>query len=155
MISIILFFFISTFASECTHGEFTYCSSNKCAISWDLVLLATTWVPQFCSSKCCDMPKRLGQMTDGFTMHGWWPSFSTGGMPACCPYTTSKTEVQNVIESDESLLDEIAYYWPSLSSCHFIEYEYDKHGTCLGDVYMGDSGVKGYIRAAIKLLKKI
>ena len=146
-------FIFTTLSSECTHGEFELCTSNKCSISWDLALLTTTYVPEFCTGKCCELPTRLGEMTDGFSMHGWWPSFTDGGMPACCTYTTSREQVKKVIESDDALLDEIAYYWPSLSKCHFIEYEYDKHGTCFGDVYVGDNGVKQYIYAAIKLLK--
>ena len=88
------FFIFTVFASECTHGEFTMCTSNTCAISWYLVVLSTTYVPEFCSSKCCDLPTRLGEMTDGFSMHGWWPQFTDGGMPACCPYTTSREQVQ-------------------------------------------------------------
>ncbi|BFU20673.1 ribonuclease, putative [Entamoeba histolytica HM-1:IMSS-B] len=142
------------YAEQCVHDEFELCTSNNCRVTWDFVLLVTTWPGEFCKTKCCDMPTRLGQMTDGFTMHGWWPSFSSGSMPACCKYATSRAEVQKVIESDPALLDDIAFYWPSLSRCHFIEYEYDKHGVCLTDVYTGENGAKDYVNAAIKLIKQ-
>ncbi|ELP92927.1 extracellular ribonuclease LE precursor, putative [Entamoeba invadens IP1] len=140
--------------ADCSHGQFELCTSNNCKVTWDFVLLVTTWPGYFCSTKCCDSPTRLnGVMTDGFTMHGWWPSFSSGSMPACCTYATNRTNVKSTVEADNDFLDEVAYSWPSLSNCEFFLYEYDKHGVCLTNIYKGVEGPKQYGRAAMKLLK--
>ena len=149
------FFFISlAFASSCTHKDFSMCSSNKAAVSWDYMLLVETWVGQYCSSSCCDGPSYTGgEINTGFTLHGWWPNY-VSGYPSCCKQTVSDSAVTQLIENDSSFKHDLAYYWPSLNKCKFFQYEYDKHGTCVSDVYSGSNGPKEYGKAAISLMKK-
>ncbi|KAL7716547.1 Extracellular ribonuclease LE [Entamoeba marina] len=154
MLLLLITLVFTTLASDCEHGSFELCTSNKCNIVWDLVLLVATWPGYFCTTKCCDMPSSVNAIKSGFTMHGWWPSFSSGSMTACCNYQTNRTYVEKLVESNQVLLENVAYNWPSLSKCQFVLYEYDKHGVCLGNVYDDDNGPVDYINSAIKLLNQ-
>ena len=149
------FFFIATaLASSCTHKDFSMCSSNNAAVSWDYLLLVETWVGQYCYSNCCDPPTYTGgEIRTGFTLHGWWPNF-VSGYPSCCKSDVSDSAVTSLIENDSDFKYKLAYNWPSLNKCKFFQYEYDKHGTCVSDVYSGSNGPKEYANAAIYLLNK-
>ncbi|KAL7717623.1 Ribonuclease DdI [Entamoeba marina] len=119
--------------ADCSHGSFSLCSSHNTQVSYDYALHVQTWVGNFCYKKCCDLPSTTMAIRTGFTMHGWWPEFNSGGYPSCC----------------KTLMERISYNWPSLSKCQFVNYEYDKHGTCLSDVYDGATGPKDYMNAAM------
>ena len=153
MISI--FFLISlSFAISCTHKNFTFCSKYQTKPSWDYQVHVQTWAGNFCYSSCCDLPTSTMAIHTGFTMHGWWPEYYNG-YPSCCKnegYTVD--DVTKIIKSDEDFKQDIAYYWPSLGKCRFFEYEYDKHGTCITDIYSGKTGPKDYANAAINFMKK-
>ena len=152
MIAFLLF--ISTaLSAECSHGTYSMCSSNSAAVTWDYVLHVQTWAGYFCSTKCCDLPSTTMDVHEGFTMHGWWPNFISG-YPSCCKQSDfTDAEVTSMIESDSTLKKDLAYYWPSFTKCHFFQYEYDKHGTCIQDMYAGLTGVKNYANAAMNFMK--
>ena len=124
--------------------------------SWDYHNLVLTWQGNFCAgSNCCDLPSSTMSIRPGFTIHGWWPEYNSG-YPEYCPYPSGLTfdAVTKMIKDDEEFKQDIAYYWPSERKCKFFEYEYEKHGTCLADVYDGETGPKDYAMAAINFVKK-
>jgi len=82
-------------------------------------------------------------------MHGWWPNF-VSGYPSCCQSPYTDDQVSSMITGD--FKEKLAYYWPSLTKCKFFNYEYDKHGTCVTDVYDGSQGPVDYANAAIKIM---
>ncbi|GAB1219047.1 hypothetical protein ENUP19_0011G0047 [Entamoeba nuttalli] len=137
--------------AKCSHKDFAMCSSNSCAVSYDYLLLVETWPGQFCHSKCCDLPKTTMALKPGFTLHGWWPNF-VSGYPSCCKSPYTDAQVSKMIENDPEFMEALSYNWASLSKCKFFNYEYDKHGTCVSDVYNGATGPKDYAMTAIKML---
>ena len=148
-----LFFLFISFTFACKHGEFSRCAKNNAAVSWDYVLHVQTYSSQFCIENCCDLPNATMDIHPGFTIHGWWPNF-VSGYPSCCKQTEfSDDDVTAMIDSDTTLKNDLAYYWPSLTKCHFFQYEYDKHGTCIQDMYAGLTGVKNYANAAMNFVK--
>ena len=148
----ILLLIASAFAA-CSHKNFASCSSYNTKPSYDYMLHVQTWRGQFCSEKCCDLPKGDGSINPGFQMHGWWPQF-TSGYPSCCQTETKADAVTKMIKSDSDMKKKIQYYWPSLSKCKFFEYEYTKHGTCVSNYYSGSTGPKKYLNGAIYLLQQ-
>ncbi|KAL7719675.1 Ribonuclease [Entamoeba marina] len=148
-----LFVLIASALAACSHKNFSPCSSGSTSPSHDLMLHVQTWPGYFCSSHCCDMPTALGEMRSGFTMHGWWPEYFSG-YPSCCKNSYNTTYLKKVIDNDQQLKEDIAYNWPSLTKCLFVEYEYMKHGTCISDIYGGADGPKDYMNSAIYLLNK-
>ena len=135
---------------KCSHKNFNMCASNKSPASWDYILHVQTWAGQFCHSKCCDLPKTTMAIRSGFTMHGWWPNFISG-YPSCCKSIYTPDKIRSIIAKDAQLKQDLAMNWPSLTKCLFFNYEYDKHGTCLSNVYDGETGPRDYAEAAMKL----
>ncbi|ELP85637.1 ribonuclease DdI precursor, putative [Entamoeba invadens IP1] len=148
----LVFLLVATALSKCSHSDFAMCSSNKAKVTWDYVLHVQTWPGNFCKSKCCDLPKTTMMMRDGFTMHGWWPEFVSNGYPSCCTSPYTDAEVQKTIDNDAEFMEALSLNWASLSKCKFFNYEYDKHGTCLTNIYDGATGVKDYAMAAMNFL---
>lgn len=71
-----------------------------------------------CSSGCNNI----------FTIHGMWPSVSSGTQPAFCGGTFNVDDIK-------SIMSRMEYAWPSYDGTNlsFWSHEYDKHGSCAKD----------------------
>ncbi|EMH75665.1 ribonuclease, putative [Entamoeba histolytica HM-1:IMSS-B] len=137
--------------AKCSHKNFGLCSNHNTEVSYDYILHVQTWAGQFCKTQCCDLPETTRAFHEGFTMHGWWPNF-VSGYPSCCKSPYTDAQVSKLITGN--FKEQLSYNWPSLTKCKFFNYEYDKHGTCLSDVYNGSTGPKDYATAAMNILIK-
>jgi ribonuclease T2 len=92
-------------------------------------------------------------ITRGFTLHGFWPNYQGSGYPDCCSAPYTRADIETMIGKGDTKF-ELDTYWPALKKCKFVEYEWDKHGTCAASVYNGTYGPSDYWTAAIGLQRK-
>lgn len=131
-------------------------------------LFVQSWPGDFCSDSCCQLnnePNAPAKLPPGFTIHGYWPNWKehenqgNKNWPECCQADVDGTPatgamVRKMVEADDSLEADVATYWPAMKSGGFLEYEFDKHGTCALHVYTGSTGPHDYVEATINMRKK-
>ncbi|KAH3759038.1 ganglioside gm2 activator [Pelomyxa schiedti] len=105
----------------------------------------------------CAVVVIMGADVRRFIIHGLWPDYDGGKdkFPVCCESRYySEEAVKLVCASHEELQQQLAVAWPALKQCNFLQYEYDKHGTCASTVYDGENGPLDYWTAAVNLWNK-
>jgi ribonuclease T2 len=92
-----------------------------------------------------DLPKNV------FTMHGLWPSYSSGQQIGDC----NKGADVKIVEDQSDLFLEMDTKWPSYTSGNtkFWGHEYNKHGFCYTSKYKTQD-YKEYFRFALNVFKK-
>eukprot|EP00753_Platysulcus_tardus_P016594 PLAT5869.1.p2 GENE.PLAT5869.1~~PLAT5869.1.p2 ORF type:complete len:225 (+),score=104.30 PLAT5869.1:29-676(+) len=88
--------------------------------------------------------------TTEFTLHGLWPSLSSGSEEPC--FCTNQQFDQSKISD---LVGEMSVYWASYEStdASFWAHEYEKHGTCAEKV-SSMATEHGFFSTALSLRKK-
>lgn len=142
---------------SCNNTPMSGCSSKRRAREWSFAAFVQTWPGTFCSDNCCKTSDTLSK--EGFTIHGLWPNFQQTpnspkrNYPFCCsgPNAIEGSQVAQMIAANPSVQKDVDTYWPALKRPGFIEYEWDKHGTCASSVY---ANPLDFIKAAINLRKR-
>lgn len=85
------------------------------------------------------------------TMHGLWPSLTSGAMLETC----NQGKTIPVVEDGSALFTDMKTYWRSVmgSNKSFWEHEYNKHGYCYSQKTKNFE-VKNYFQTAMGLYKK-
>ena len=137
--------------AACPSGNMDAGCNYKEQTKADFVMMVETWPGTFCNDGCCKMPDGYSTPTE-FTIHGYWPNYNSG-YPACCKSSYQEGDISDIFK-DAAMEKKLNTYWPALKRCKFVEYEFEKHGTCAMNVYNGTSGVKDYLNAALNLREK-
>ena len=106
-------------------------NKNKKAVweKYDFYVMSTLWGPTYCKSlwkerkECYEKLKK--NELNILTIHGLWPSYSSGIIPQWCNLDTN-IEINNYTEDMEK-------YWINIyqkENKEFWELEYNKHGFC-------------------------
>nr|BAF35958.1 Sc-RNase [Pyrus communis] len=116
---------------------------SSSAAKYDYFQFTQQYQPAVCNSNptpCSDPTDKL------FTVHGLWPSKSSGRDPKRC----SKTPVQS--QTITNLKAQLEIIWPNVlnraNNITFWETQWEKHGTCGGPTIQGD---EHYFRTVIKM----
>lgn len=85
------------------------------------------------------------------TLHGLWPSLSTGNQLEIC----NQGDKIEVVDDGSELFKEMRTYWLSVTSRDesFWEHEYNKHGYCYSAKYK-DFSQKNFFQLVMDLFKK-
>eukprot|EP00727_Mastigamoeba_balamuthi_P009127 m51a1_g4837 hypothetical protein (256) ;mRNA; r:215905-216967 len=138
----------------CRYGDMDAGCSFSDQPDWSYMLFTLTWPGAFCADGCCRHPRGARVPAD-FTIHGLWPNYDGNSYPSCCQTQFSGDDLANLVNSDASLLRALNTYWPALKKCQFVQYEFDKHGSCAtASTYSGDNGLRDYLEAALYLRSK-
>eukprot|EP00727_Mastigamoeba_balamuthi_P012365 m51a1_g7751 hypothetical protein (291) ;mRNA; f:50191-51437 len=140
-------------------GECSQCASvpldPNCTFlprpEWSFLIFASSWPGTFCLDGCCKLPPGVDSISPGFTIHGLWPNYDGLAYPTCCVCPFTRLHVVTMLMQDDKVLDKLRLYWPVLKRCDFLQYEYDKHGTCAASLYDGPTGPIDYFTAALNL----
>ena len=97
--------------------------------TYDIYVLAVQWGSTLCITKGTTCYEKLKQIpTHSMSLHGLWPSLSTGvTLPDC----NSGVQIDIIDNGSETFL-KMRQYWPSLTGTNkeFWDHEYNKHGFC-------------------------
>lgn len=115
--------------------EYTYEITNK-AEEYDMYVLSVQWPSTFClQSKTSDTcNNKLNIITNNtFTLHGLWPSHSSGQQMHDC----NSGEKIPIADDGSLVFKEMMKVWPSLSGPNegFWTHEYNCHGYCFMEKY--------------------
>jgi len=92
---------------------------------WDYLTFTQTWPPTFCKFNKCNIPHNI----TGWTIHGLWPSSSTGKDPFDC---SGAPEFN--IDIIKPIYSKLIVNWANLLNFNepldFWKHEWNKHGTC-------------------------
>eukprot|EP00727_Mastigamoeba_balamuthi_P007304 m51a1_g3194 hypothetical protein (249) ;mRNA; f:447312-448466 len=142
-------------AAACDWGNMDAHCSYTSQPDWSYMMFTQTWPGTFCEDGCCRVPRGTPEVPVGFTIHGLWPNYDSPAYPSCCKSQFNNTYLNDLINSNSDLKTELKTYWPALKKCMFVQYEFDKHGTCATQsAYSGDSGLYDYLRAGLYLRGK-
>ena len=97
--------------------------------SYDIYVFAVQWGSTLCITKGTSCYEKLKQIpTHSMSIHGLWPSLSTG---ATLPDCNSGDQI-DIIDNGSPVFLQMRQYWPSLTGTNkeFWEHEYNKHGYC-------------------------
>ena len=118
---------------------------------YDIYVFALQWAATLCKSKGTKCYEKLKVIPPHhMTIHGLWPSYSSGKSIADC--NTGATI--DVIDDGDSTFLEARKYWPSLTGENkdFWNHEYNKHGYCVNKRFEQDvNNYKFYMQKAIDL----
>lgn len=99
-------------------------------VSYDYLILVQQWGPGiYARNKECEAAGRKKR----WTIHGLWPAKNNSESPIFCPGEEFNETVLDQIKS------ELNKYWPDLMppkerNSTFWRYQWEKHGTCAGDI---------------------
>ncbi|XP_070577009.1 ribonuclease Oy-like isoform X2 [Ptychodera flava] len=110
------------------------------------------WAPTFCKTqrKKYEIPHTVPN--DTWTIHGLWPSHTSGIGPQFCDRNLPFDEGQI-----KSIRSELKKYWPNLlpeGETEFWKHEWEKHGTCGMDVEAVNTQEK-YFRIGLVLYRNL
>eukprot|EP00727_Mastigamoeba_balamuthi_P009126 m51a1_g4836 hypothetical protein (465) ;mRNA; r:212539-214979 len=152
--SLVLLATLAASALACAYGNMDARCTYTEQPDWSYMMFTLTWPGVFCADGCCRSPQGVRVPSD-FTIHGLWPNYAGNSYPACCQTEFSNENLTDLISSDASLRRNLNTYWPALKKCHFVQYEFDKHGSCAtASTYSGDNGLRDYLEAALYLRQK-
>ena len=114
--------------------------SNEPWENYDMYVLSVQWGSTICLTKgkiCYEKFKQIPKHS--MSLHGLWPSLSTGvTLPDC----NSEEQIDIIDNGSETFLN-MRKYWPSLTGTNkeFWDHEYNKHGFCynLRNEQMGEN----------------
>ena len=121
---------------------------------YDFYVFSTQWAMTYCEGKDNSCKSKLAPIPKHhLTLHGLWPSLTTGKQIPVC----NKGTIPIIDDGSETFL-EMRKFWPSLDEDNksFWEHEYNKHGYC----YMKHIGADVnqptiYFAKALELLKSL
>ena len=108
--------------------------------SYDIYVLAVQWGSTLCLTKGTTCYEKLKQIPKhSMSIHGLWPSLSTG---ATLPDCNSGAQI-DIIDNGSSTFLKMRQYWPSLTGTNkeFWDHEYNKHGYCFNLRHLIDEDV--------------
>eukprot|EP00727_Mastigamoeba_balamuthi_P009106 m51a1_g4818 hypothetical protein (262) ;mRNA; f:152656-153659 len=141
-------------AAACAYGNMDARCTYTEQPDWSYMMFTMSWPGVFCADGCCRNPQGARVAAD-FTIHGLWPNYAGNSFPSCCQTEFDNDDLANLINSDAALRRDLNTYWPALKKCQFIQYEFDKHGSCAtASTYSGENGLRDYIEAALYLRRK-
>ena len=115
----------------------------------DHYTLELNWAGGLCMGKeVCKVPETVN--TRSFSIHGLWPQVTGDKMAEC------SIKKMHMNKLDESTLELIKLYWSSLFSDittqEFLEYEWEKHGTCWKNTVDENNKVRDTLNEHVKKL---
>jgi len=127
----------------------------KPGVNWDYLMFTQQWPQTVClawkdrsTANQCLLPETV----DSWTVHGIWPSNTSGNDPQFCNRTWTFNITQLL-----PLLTRLEKYWPNVyagtSQDDFWEHEWSKHGTCAASDMMLD-GEFEYFERGLELVLK-
>ena len=123
--------------------------------SYDIYVLAVQWGSTLCLTKGQTCYEKLKQIpTHSMSIHGLWPSLSTG---ATLPDCNQGTEIEVIDNSSETFL-KMRSYWPSLTGANneFWDHEYNKHGYCYNLKYgIDEENYEFYFKKVLDIFFKL
>eukprot|EP00727_Mastigamoeba_balamuthi_P009090 m51a1_g4803 hypothetical protein (278) ;mRNA; r:115626-116739 len=141
-------------AVACTYGNMDADCTYTNQTDWSYMIFTVTWPGVFCADGCCRHPQGV-QVPRDFTIHGLWPNYDGSAYPSCCQTEFDNDDLTNLINSDAALRRDLNTHWPALKKCLFVQYEFDKHGSCAtASAYSGGGGLRDYLEAALYLRRR-
>ncbi|KAH3765991.1 extracellular ribonuclease LE [Pelomyxa schiedti] len=138
-------------ASCCSYSNMSASCKYTTQPEWTWMMFVQSWPGTFCDDGCCRVPATISSIPTGFTIHGLWPNYDGNSYPSCCTCDYTEDEIMNLIDSNPTLRKQLDTYWPAMKNCEFVQYEYEKHGTCAASVYSGTNGPVDYWNVALNL----
>ncbi|ELP90964.1 ribonuclease 3 precursor, putative [Entamoeba invadens IP1] len=120
----------------------------------NLMVYVEYWPGAKCDGQTCSLPKGTHKTKERFWLHGFWPQYSNNRILMCCVYPRSDIEVEEQVVDDKELLQNIRNKWMSLTLCRHLIHQWDKHGSCSSDIYVGNRGPLEYMQTALFLYDK-
>jgi ribonuclease T2 len=153
MASLLLLAALLGLAAACDWSDMNAACTYTTQADWAYLVFAQTWPGTFCSDGCCRTPSGVSKIATGFTIHGLWPNYDSNAYPTCCTNSFSDAALTNLINGNAVLGTNLETYWPALKKCLFVQYEFDKHGSCAVSAWTGSNGPVDYWNAAMYLRK--
>jgi ribonuclease I len=111
---------------------FLFSLTQSKSSNYDCFILALQWGNGICETSTCREGVLDSIDSNIFTIHGLWPSLSSGKIMEEC---NSENDVYVKINKQKQLFQKMYKYWPSFTSKEgtFWGHEYNKHGYCYDD----------------------